>query len=273
MIKEKATLYRTNRLDNLLIFQARYQRFQFERHCHDEFALGVMEYGVQKFHCRGAEQCAPKGSLITVNPDEIHDGMSADSGEYRYRILYLPDSLLQQIGREMVAAGQTHCFRNPVVTDYKLAGKLSYLFNLLEDQRADILETQSTLYPLIANVLAHHGTEREQLPHYSQLPAPVIKACEYINDVASGHITLDDIANAAGLSRYHFLRLFTAAKDMSPYAFLLHRRLQLAKQHITAGGSLANAALSAGFSDQSHMSRRFKAAYGITPRQFQKAVR
>ena len=96
MIQEKATLSRSANLDNLLLFQARYQHFRFDRHFHDEFALGVMEHGVQKFHCRGIEQCAPKGTLITVNPDEIHDGMSADQGEFRYRILYNPYALLQR---------------------------------------------------------------------------------------------------------------------------------------------------------------------------------
>ncbi len=59
---------------------------------------------------------------------------------------------------------------------------------------------------------------------------------------------------------------------MSPYAYLLHRRLQLAKESIKKKKSLADAAMDAGFADQSHLSRRFKAAYGITLNQYRKTV-
>ncbi len=45
---EKASFYRTSTLPELLVFQANYRKFQFARHFHDEFALGLMESGVQK---------------------------------------------------------------------------------------------------------------------------------------------------------------------------------------------------------------------------------
>lgn len=66
--------------------------------------------------------------------------------------------------------------------------------------------------------------------------------------------------------------MFSAAKGISPYAFLLHRRLQLVRADIQRGLPLADAVYAAGFFYQSHMSRRFKSAYGITPKQFQRAA-
>lgn len=272
MEKEKAILYRAEKLDNLLVFKANYHHFQFSRHAHEDFALGVMEQGVQKIRCRGTEFCAPKGSMITVNADEVHDGMSADSLEYRYRILYIPFWLMQKVGAEMVSSKTTHYFRAPVTVDTVLSRQLFYLFNLLEQEEMDLLEGQTVFYNLLAELLGRHGVQQVGLPGAELLPGPVERACSYINDMALSNISLDDISAAAGLSRFHFLRVFKASQGITPHSFLLHRRLQLAREFIRAGASISDAALNCCFSDQSHFSRRFKSAYGVTPKQYQKAV-
>ena len=52
---------------------------------------------------------------------------------------------------------------------------------------------------------------------------------------------------------------------MSPHAYLIQLRLEKARQLISKGKSIADAALLAGFSDQSHLTRSFKKRYGLTP--------
>jgi AraC-like DNA-binding protein len=268
MGREKTSFYRVASLPDLLVFQAEYRNFQFDRHFHDDFALGLMESGVQKIYCRGRDFFASAGSLITVNPGEIHDGCSADGSGYIYRILYIPHELVQEAGspdgkREVV-------FTDPVTRDPVFAARLSRLFSLLDKE--DILEVETAFYSLLITFLARHGSEKMQLPGKQVFSDPVFKTCEYINDNAIENLSLDDIAAVAGLSRFHFLRVFKKSTGMSPYAYLLHRRLQLAKEGIRRRKSLADAAIDAGFSDQSHLSRRFKAAYGITLNQYRKAV-
>ncbi len=272
MKKEKAILYRAENLDNLLVFKANYHRFQFSNHTHEEFALGLMVDGVKKIHCRGKDYCAPKGSLITVNYDEVHDGRSANHAEYCYRIVYIPIDLMKKIGEEMVSPKSAHYFSTPVTTDTELAWQLNYIFYLLDQEDIDLLEAQSVFYNLVAGLLTRHGMEQTGLPDIKSVPKAVGRACTFINDMACHHITLDDIAAAAGLSRFHFLRVFSASQGITPHSFLLHRRLQLARESIRHGSSIVDAALDARFSDQSHFFIRFKSSYGITPKQYQKAV-
>lgn len=100
------------------------------------------------------------------------------------------------------------------------------------------------------------------------IPDAVKRAKVFIADMAKEHITLHDIAAAAGLSRFHFLRIFTAAQGMTPHSYLVQRRLQIAREAIRRGAAIADAAIESCFSDQSHFSRKFKAAYGITPKQY-----
>jgi AraC-like DNA-binding protein len=58
----------------------------------------------------------------------------------------------------------------------------------------------------------------------------------------------------------------------SPYRYLVLRRLDRARAGMIAGQSLAEAALAGGFADQSHFSRMFKRAFGLTPNLWRAAV-
>lgn len=136
---DRAVVYRAELLDDLLVFKADYTTFQFSLHAHEDFALGLMEKGVQKFHCNGEDQYAHPGNLITVNAGEIHDGMSADGNSFHYRIIYLPHSLIQQVGYEMVGKKKKYRFRQPVTIDGEIGCRLAGVFSLMEEGEAILL--------------------------------------------------------------------------------------------------------------------------------------
>ncbi len=298
---EKASFYRASTLPELLVFQANYQKFQFARHFHDEFALGLMESGVQKIFCHGRDYFAPAGSLITVNPGDIHDGCSANGAGYKYRILYIPVDLMQEAGSVGLKQNPEVVFKTPVTNDPTFGIQLRRLHCMLDkparqdrgaqpqqvnenstavirplaarfSDKKEALEVQTFFYSLLIAFISRHGIEKTEWCKEQFFPGSVMRATEFINDNPEKKLSLDNIAAVAGLSRFHFLRVFKNATGMSPYAYLLHRRLQLAKESIKKKKSLANAAMDAGFADQSHLSRRFKAAYGITLNQYRKTV-
>jgi len=177
------------------------------------------------------------------------------------------------VGGTILSARENLYFNRPVIDDSSLARQLSRVFSLVEQQEVELLEIQSLFYSLLTDLLQHYGTAASHgSVGKSDIPGSIDRACQFINDMAVECISLDDIAREAGLSRYHFLRVFNSAQGMTPHAYLLQRRLQLAREAIRQGTAIGDAAISSSFADQSHFTRRFKAAYGITPRQFQKAV-
>jgi AraC family transcriptional regulator len=100
----------------------------------------------------------------------------------------------------------------------------------------------------------------------------LLRACTHIERHLGDCVTLSDLANVAGVSRFHFARLFRMSTGYSPMAFLLRKRIERAKALLDRGNMpICEIAAMLGFSDQSHFSRTFRKLEGVTPKQFARA--
>jgi len=99
--------------------------------------------------------------------------------------------------------------------------------------------------------------------------AALARATRFIDANLYQPITVDDLAAAACVSRFHLARLFRAALDTSPTAYLRAQRIQQAQHLLREGGlKVCQIASSLCFFDQSHFVRSFRAVTGCTPRHF-----
>ena len=251
---------------DLSLFKARFTTFAYDRHTHDEFAIGVIERGAQCFHHKGTVHKSPTGSIITVNPDEVHDGMAASKEGYSYRMLYVGLPFLEESFGDLFHGAGLRAFSSPVTQDPELACRLSFCLARL-DQDARLLD--HLLLPILYDLFARHAAPG--LPSLSPLAhdAAMSRALEYIRCHSDLNIGLGDLAQMAGLSKYHFLRVFKQHTGLTPHAYLLKLRVEQARKYLEQGMSPSDVASMAGFSDQSHLTRRFKAVYGVTPGVFQ----
>jgi AraC-like DNA-binding protein len=79
-----------------------------------------------------------------------------------------------------------------------------------------------------------------------------------------------EVEAVTGLDRYQFARQFHAVYGTSPYRYSLMQRLDVARGWLRDTRPLAETALDAGFADQAHFTRTFKAAFGMTPGRYVK---
>lgn len=92
---------------------------------------------------------------------------------------------------------------------------------------------------------------------------------DYIEANLMENLALSELALAAGLSKFHFARLFKAAIGLTPHKYVLKRRVERAAHALKQGDwAIAQIAHRFGFTDQSHFTRVFKQVKGITPKRY-----
>jgi AraC family transcriptional regulator len=95
---------------------------------------------------------------------------------------------------------------------------------------------------------------------------------DYIETHLDQPVTLQTLADIAGLSPFHLQRMFLLSCGLSPHEWLLRRRLSRAKTLLATQDPIAQIASACGFSSQSHMTRAFKEATGCTPSVYRQKV-
>lgn len=95
---------------------------------------------------------------------------------------------------------------------------------------------------------------------------------DWIDANLGGAIRLCDLAAVAGLSEFHFHRMFKASRGTSPHKWVLMRRIDAAKTGLQGRASIADIAAACGFSCQSHLTRTFRAQTGMTPAMYRQRL-
>src|SRR5689334_3473614 len=85
---------------NVELFEAAFDRFAYERHFHDAYAIGVTLSGVQRFWCQGTTHDSVPGDVLVIPPGETHDGQSGTQQTYSYRMLYVAESALLNVATD-----------------------------------------------------------------------------------------------------------------------------------------------------------------------------
>jgi AraC-like DNA-binding protein len=101
----------------------------------------------------------------------------------------------------------------------------------------------------------------------------VLRAREKLYDAYDEPLTVPELARAACLSPFHFLRVYTAAFGETPARHLSRVRLARARDMLARGASVTETCFAVGFSSLGSFSTRFARETGVTPREFQRAAR
>ena len=237
----------------------------YAKHRHDTYAIGTTDSGIQVFDYRGAARASRPGQVVVLHPDEVHDGRAGTKDGFGYRIVYVEPSHISDAVR--VICGRPHPLpfvREPVATNTQLARVVHDAF-------------QSDLVPLAADTVIVDLAERllaaeprgggPPVPRRIDVPA-IERARQFLDAERTRVVHSTELEAITGLTRYEVARQFRLMLGTSPHRYLLGRRLELARQRMRGDRSLADVAYEAGFADQAHFTRTFKAAFGLTPARY-----
>jgi AraC-like DNA-binding protein len=233
----------------------------FDPHRHDTYAIGFTMHGVQSFRYRGAARKSVRGQVFVLHPDETHDGRAGTHDGFRYRILYVEPRIIHEA---VSGAHRALPFVRDVVSNDPVLARA--ILPALDDLDRPLEELQrDQIVQGLADALAAADTSMARPRSPARHWCAVARARECLDANVRQGVSSSELETLTGLSRYDLARQFRAYLGTSPYRYLVMRRLDRARALIREGKPLADVALASGFSDQSHLTRHFKKAYGVSP--------
>jgi AraC-like DNA-binding protein len=237
----------------------------YDPHTHQSFSIGTVLNGQAQYLNRSRHASAETGSVVMINPGDVHACNPRDESTWSYRMLFIDSTWLGGVQREIgISLHQDlQMFSETLSHERELYLRLNVLLERLW-QAAGRLEKETDVVDFLIHL--HQRFDRVTLDIKSN--QRLSQAAEYIAAHCVDDIALSDICDATQLSRSYLIRAFKRQYGMTPHAFLLNQRIHHAQSLLKQGLAIVDVAADCGFADQAHFQRVFKRHVAATPRQY-----
>ena len=235
----------------------------YDKHSHAHFSIGAITGGHSHYLNQRSLQEVGPGSLVLMNPEEVHACNPIADQPWSYLMFYLETDWLRSQQEESGLGGEFRPFDMTASRDPLLYQGLQHLHHQLV-QAPDPLAREVACHLFSRQLLARLTPARwdDRPPQHLQ------RAAELMQDDSASPLSLSQLSAVAGLTPSHFVRAFSQHYGMTPHAYLLDRRIRHARTLLKQGQPLAEVALASGFADQAHFQRQFKRRVAATPGQY-----
>jgi AraC-like DNA-binding protein len=243
-------------------FRANISTTCFPAHAHEGYVVGVVHRGIQELSCQGVTHFAKAGSVIFLNPEEIHSAKAAESSGVTYETLHVPSSIVEELGHANFR------FQQPVIHAPELARTFARAFTQLDSEIIENiwLEKLLEIVDLLVRVQSQ-SSERLLIEPDKRIN----HLLQYVEANIISPLNLKVLADQVGISQQHLIRCFKGALGVTPHDYIRARRVALAKRMLQECPPSEVAAFT-GFADQSHLTRWLKACYGTTPNVYRRQL-
>lgn len=231
---------------------------------HQSLALCFVEQGAFNVRHCGVSYSVGKGALLVAQSGEITSCEDFD-GKSKHREFHCAPEALETIAEEIgdrFTGGRI--FESPFICDESLCRPF-LRFHTEMDSKPTAIESSSLLREFVGEMILRYGNQ----------PATTLKlgnerrAVKRVKDCLKGryaeNVTLEELARTANLSPFHLIRVFRKEVGLPPHAYQTRLRLNHAKALLAQAATIGEAALNAGFFDQSHFTNHFRKVFGYPP--------
>ena len=218
-----------------------------------------------------------KGDFLLIDQKCMHKYQPGGKGNDNSKriILWVTADYLRELSGNQVDLSE--CFRKedakawhfPVYYEELLRG---YLLKLaMEGEVTGLRRTMDRGYLTLffAQLALLCGRKESLLAGEYVAKHPMVETVDtYVEEHMSEPITLDQLAEQAHMSKYHFLRKFKELTGVTAHTYVMDKRLIRACELLQKGEAITDVYLSTGFGDYSVFLRNFKNAFGMSPRAY-----
>lgn len=252
-------------------------------HYDEDLIIEYYRKGNTTIHIEGNLYNISEGDIVILNPDELHVSRKIEEGYTEKLVLHISDSLLYQL------CGDRTVFFETISKKFKGIGNLipsnmvkklgidKKLNQCLSYAKENTLESQVLLTCHIIEILAELSMLIGQGNNTASYPVSsnkkVNQMIDFINKHYTEDITLDTLAKKFHFSKYYISHLFKDYVGVSPYDYLIIRRLYICNNLIRAKHTVGEACFMVGFNNYSNFYRLYKKHLNITPQQFKEQLK
>ena len=235
---------------------------------HDGYSVSYVRHGSFGYRVRGETFELVAGSILVGHPGDeyvcTHDHVVGDE----CLSFFLDPELVELIGdaRAVWQVGSV-----PPLPELMVLGELA---QTAAAGSSDVgLDEVGQLFA-VRFVEAVSGRKARKLTATLRDRRRAVEAALWIDANSHKPITLDDAAEQAGISPFHFLRLFSDVLGVTPHQYLVRTRLRHAARRLADDDSaITDIAYDVGFGDLSNFVRTFHRASGASPMRFRQAAK
>lgn len=232
---------------------------------HDDVEIRLITRGEARLEVNGSAYSAAAGWLTLLPPMQLHSVAAANGDGFSFFAVRIAPALLARLKGSMPPLTALRVADGAIRAEPQLSSTVTAAHCGLANG-TPTEEAQAGLRRAVRD-LASWGTQVEiaALDRPTRHAQAIDGALAHLRANYTQEISLDDLAAASGLSKFHFLRLFAARLGTTPHRYQLLLRVIYAKRLLRNGVEIAEVALRSGFFDQSHFTRCFHEIVGVTP--------
>jgi AraC-like DNA-binding protein len=231
---------------------------------HQSLALSFIEHGAFNVRHCGVNYSVGKGALLVAQSDETTSCEDFE-GKSVHREFHCDPRALETIAEETgtrLAGGRL--FQTPFICDESLCRPF-LKFHADMDANPSAIESSSLLREFLGQMILRYGNQPEKTLKVGKECSAVRRVKDCLESRYTENLTLEELARIANLSRFYLIRVFRKEFGLPPHAYQTRLRLNHAKALLSQGASIGEAALKAGFFDQSHFTSHFRKVFGYPP--------
>jgi AraC-like DNA-binding protein len=240
----------------LLVLSGRTTEYSFSPI--DEFVIGTIYEAPLMVRRRRERHTFVPGESCVWDPEHVHSG-SAPAAAWSTELVIVPTcELVEFVGDDLALVCPPG-----LIADEGARRSVAALHRSLRSGDRLAIEVEFTL---VAHTLF---VQRQNRPVPKATASSRLQvARDLLVDRLPENVTLAELAAAAGMDRFRFVRQFKASFGQPPHAYRLELRLLGAQRELERGRPVAEVAAGAGFFDQSHLHRHFRRRFGLSPARY-----
>jgi AraC-like DNA-binding protein len=235
-------------------------------HVHEEWQFAVSaepsSITLGAFRRHGAQP----DDVTVVHPYDVHTEGGVSGEPRRWLVLHVATDAVQ---RAHDADGGVPRFDCPIVRDPQCSRRLADLLGCSMEGSLGGSDFTDAVVEWLRHVLRSYAGGMAGRRAGRRIQGPVERVRMHLQAHPTDPMPLADLVDFAGVTTSHLVRSFTRSVGLPPKSYHAQIRLARARRLLAQGKPATWVAYECGFADQSHLTRRFKEFYGLTPGAFQ----